>query len=145
VKLQFWLRDLEKRRRKKLRKLVSYVPEVFAIVYLIAYGVADNLYYATPHLADLAEQGLTTKGSWTEHSRWEISIPTTHSLEIPLKPWFRTAPPPSNDFDTYIVWSSANLRSLYPIIEDRFGGALLGIIPLVAKYAYKIVRSVRLH
>jgi hypothetical protein len=140
VKLQFWLRDLQKRRRKKLRKLISYVPEMFAIVYLIAYGVADNLYYATPHLADLAEQGLTTKGSWTEHSRVEISIPTTHSLEIPLKPWFRTAPPPSNDFDGYIVWSSANLRPLYPIMEDRFGGALLGIIPLVAKYAYKIVR-----
>jgi hypothetical protein len=110
VKSQFWLRDLQKRRGKKLRKLISYVPEVFAILYLIAYGVADNLYYATPHLADLAEQGLTTKGSWTEPSRWEISIPTPHSLEIPLKPWFRTAPPPSalaRTLDNFLLYSES--------------------------------------
>jgi hypothetical protein len=132
---------LLKRRWKKLRKLISYLPEVFVVVYLIAYGVADHLYYATPHLAELAGEGLTTKGFWTEHSRFseEINIPVTHSLEIPLKPWFRTAPPPE-DFEGFRMWSSDNLRPLYPIIEDRFGGALVGTIPLVAKYSYKIFR-----
>jgi hypothetical protein len=122
------LKNPETRKWWLAHKILKYAPEIATSAYLIGYAIADNHYYSFPHLADLAKEGLTTKGSWTQPDPNHIAKPVEHSLNILLKPWCTTSPPLTNSFGQY-EWNSSNTRPLYPIIEDRIGGGAVGLIP----------------
>jgi len=61
-------------KRTRKYKLIYYLPELLTICYLVAYGIAEHNYYSNPSLAELAREGLTTRGHWTE-SLQGIALP----------------------------------------------------------------------
>jgi hypothetical protein len=117
-------------------RLLYYLPEFITIGYLIAYGVAECHYYSNPILSELARQGLTTKGFWTENYHGVIK-PVEHSMEA-FKPWILPDLPPPDSFGMVHVQS----RPLTPI-ETDIGGALVGFIPVGLKYSVKLVKHIK--
>jgi len=97
--------------------LFNHIPEILTIGYLGAYTVAAANYYTNPVLSDLARTGHAVKGTL-------------------LVPW-SSAPIPKPSSDGFIHWNDDNMRPLYPLIEDKFVGGAIGIIPAAAKYGYK--------
>jgi hypothetical protein len=124
-------------KRTRKYKLFYYLPEILAICYLAAYGIAEYNYYSNPTLSELAKQGLTTKGSWIDPRLKGIAVNAENSMEA-FKPWkLPEGFPPENSFDSFpglFSYSGVGVRPL-TFIETDIGGALLGLIPVGLKYS----------
>lgn len=130
-------------KRTRKYKLIYHLPELLTICYLVAYGIAEHNYYSNPRLAELAREGLTTRGHWTE-SLQGITLPIEHSMEA-FKPWILpdSFPPVMRYID------GPPMDPIFPgvrpltFIETDIGGALLGLVPVGLKYSIVAISRYR--
>jgi len=122
-------------KRTRKYKLIYYLPELLTICYLVAYGIAEHNYYSNPRLAELAREGLTTRGHWTE-SLQGITLPIEHSMEA-FKPWILPDSFPPAMLHTEGPPTDPIFLGVRPLtfIETDLGGALLGLVPVGLKYS----------
>lgn len=134
-------------KRTRKYRLFYYLPEILAICYLVAFGIAEHNYYSNPTLSEFAGQGLTTKGSWIDPRLKGITVNAEHSMEA-FKPWkLPESFPPENSFSGFFSYSGVEVRPL-TFIETDIGGALLGLVPVGLKYsvvALSRYRKTRIH
>jgi hypothetical protein len=130
-------------KRSRKYKLIYYLPELLTICYLVAYGIAEHNYYSNPRLAELAREGFTTRGHWTEDSFPGIVLPIEHSMEA-FKPWILPDgfPPVMRYIDGPIMDPILGVRPL-TFIETDMGGALLGLVPVGLKYSIVAISRYR--
>jgi hypothetical protein len=117
------LKNPETRKRWFFNKALQFTPEILTGLYLVGYAIADHNYYSNRILTDLSRTGSAVKGTI-------------------LVPW-SSAPIPNQQSDGFIHWNPDNTRPLYPVIEDRIGGAAIGLIPDVMYRIYKGVKHLK--